>query len=117
MIASLQAIVGNGDLSGQSKYVFGLIIIANITFMIYVICHDLAEQLELIHELDNEVNEHGTYELHYQSGKLIGTSIFFANLEHFWGMMETCQESMTHITNRYEKRQNVVEWIKDKLAM
>ena len=81
-----------------------------MTFMIYVVCHDLAEQLELIHELD----AHGSLE--YEATKLAATSVFFANLEHFWGMMEVCQEGLLH-RHRDEEKKHVWVWIKQKLGM
>ena len=77
------------EIQDKRRYRIGAIIIFNILFMIFIISHDLAEQLELEKELaENEHIEHEGIELFVEG-------IFFANLEHVWGMMEACQEIMS----------------------
>ena len=62
------------EIQDKRRYRIGAIIIFNILFMIFIISHDLAEQLELEKELaENEHIEHEGIELFVEG-------IFFANL-------------------------------------
>ena len=100
ILAMLQAIIGVNDLKKltnprRSKYCIGAIMIANILFMIYVICHDLSDQLDMEQQLYQDWKSHGTYDFQKETLTLVVASIFFANLEHFWGMMDACQKALS----------------------
>ena len=100
IIAILQAIIGVNDLKKltnpqRSEYCIGAIVIANILFMIYVICHDLSDQLDMEQQLYLHWKKNGTIDFQKETLTLIVASIFFANLEHFWGMMDACQKALT----------------------
>ena len=114
IIVLLQSIVGVNNLSYYSKYIICIIILINMVAMITAICHDLSEQLELIEELDENYNN---IEFSNNNAELIATSIFFANLEHFWGMMEACQEGLQHLDTKKDEYLNVKLWLKQKLKL
>ena len=94
MFISLQMIVGIGGLEAVSKRRIGVIILVNVVFVMFVICSDLAEQMEVTNELGDAKLETGDFITRLDFSVLVASSVFFANLEHFWGMMEACQEGL-----------------------
>ena len=91
-----QAFVGCSDanLINQSDKRIATIVALNLILMIYSICVDLGEQLEFMDELNE--SEDGEYNVEIEGVSLVTTSIFFANLEHYWGVIEACQEALIH---------------------
>ena len=104
VICCLQSIVvvsHHGDIlqtHDQKHYKIGIIIIANILFMVWIVCQDLAEQLELEEELIESYEHEGSFRVDHTTTTLVASGIFFANLEHFWGIIEACQQAITHTT-------------------
>ena len=116
VIMLLQAIIGVTELVHESKYTVGILVIVNIIFMVNVISDDLAEQLEIQHELEHSRALGGEFELDFKTTKLITTSIFFANLEHIWGIFEMCQESIAHRSKRTQPMESIFSWMKRKFG-
>ena len=99
ILCLLQAgiVVSKKILQKQGRRTIGVIIIANIIFMVWIICQDLAEQLELEEELIESYQKSGSFErLDDTTSTLVASGIFFANLEHFWGVIEACQHALSH---------------------
>ena len=100
ILCLLQAgiVVSPKILTKQGRRTIGTIIIANVLFMVWIICQDLAEQLELEEELIEAYKESGVFtHLDETTSTLVASGIFFANLEHFWGVIEACQHALSHL--------------------